>query len=302
MLERPDRIQAIATTSRLAPSLFVDGFPKSGTTWVTMLLAHALRLQLAPVGDAEGPRVASYNSSLGIREPTPLVIRHCHFLPDRVAQWHGTAPVGTVYVYRDVRDALVSSFFFSYDHYLGEFLDRRRPALDGILGVPPVTALKSLRWNLYARRQFRRHIRQRSHQWSPEYGGWTDHVRQWRAARGWPVSFVSYEGLLSDTAAELRRVISELGLRPPGEQRLARSIEFNSFAAMRTRRALAVEQATNPAEREQAEIYLRFCRRGTAGDWRNFLTRKLGREIEGRHGDMLRDLGYDAPVNWWREL
>jgi len=283
------------------PAIFVVGFPKSGTTWVTALLVHALRLQYAPTMDvtATGPR--PYNADAGIGAPTPVVIRHAHMLPEQLVEWHGRAPLGVVYVHRDVRDVLVSSFFFSYDHYLDRFLRRNNgPRLDM---ASPLAAMKSLRWALHARREFDRHVRMRCQGWN-EYGGWTESINRWReyGDRGHKVVVAAYEDLLAGAEDELRRIIAGLEIDMPDDERLHRAVKVNAFKRQRARYEKEASESDDEQRRAYAASRLRFCRRGEAGDWRNYITRRLGRKIEALHGPMMRELGYSDSPDWWREL
>ena len=115
-------------------------------------------------------------------------------------------------------------------------------------------------------------------------GTWSDHVRSWVRARGFPVRTVRYEDMLETPQAAFGKIVKflQLGL---DQSRLAKAIDFSSFDRLK-----AEEQKSgfieNPAHQAA------FFRSGKSGTWRNVLTDEQIRRIETDHQRTMRKFGY----------
>lgn len=116
---------------------------------------------------------------------------------------------------------------------------------------------------------------------------WSGHVRSWCDAP-FPVLVVRYEDLLQDAARELRRVVRFLGFQSVAEGQLRDAVARSAFASLRRREARAgfVEKPPTNAGR--------FFREGKAGGWRTALSAANVRKIVDAHAPTMAAFGYDA--------
>jgi aryl sulfotransferase len=117
-------------------------------------------------------------------------------------------------------------------------------------------------------------------------GDWSHHVRSWVDQDAIPVLIVRYEDMLGDTAHELERVIAFA--RPDAgddSARIEKAVAHSSFAAL---------QATEAKKgfREAAARQDIFFRSGMAGDWVNHLTDAQAERIRDEHGAVMQRFGY----------
>jgi hypothetical protein len=165
---------------KAVPIVFVAGYPKSGTTWVSQLLADYLQLPLAqfsllPVG-------------------CEAVVQGHQRIWKRSARG--------VYVLRDGRDVLASMYFQLTRH----IRDGDNPPLTRAQrrSLPGLVNKADVRGNITAflERQLRKPVSARAH--------WGDHVRSYYDAANPKVALVRYEDLLHNGEAALTRVIAHL--------------------------------------------------------------------------------------------
>ena len=114
-------------------SIFIIGFPKSGNTWLTRLIADSLRMRVG-----SGMRVdddfeiaTSVNTQLGLPGVTDFTIRKTHFLPEVLKKVREEDMNKGVYIYRDFRDIVISSFFYKYGVNFEKDLQKRKKNLLG---------------------------------------------------------------------------------------------------------------------------------------------------------------------------
>lgn len=117
---------------------------------------------------------------------------------------------------------------------------------------------------------------------------WTEPIRAFAAHR--PDAYtLRYETMQQDQAAVLREVFSHLGVDSSAEF-AARCIEASSFERMSGGRARG---EADPAAK---------ARKGVAGDWRNYFTRRDGELFHSLAGGLLLDLGYETDARWHESL
>ena len=281
------------------PLVWLASYPKSGNTWMRVLLAH-YRGDGTEELDLTTPESAGISSHrphfdelLGIPSSDltddevevlrPDVFRALAAEADdavlvKVHDAHQPTPAGpplippevtraAVYLVRDPRDVAVSAAFHSGHHDLDRSIRR--------LGNPEHQLAGG------ARRQLRQRL-----------GTWSSHVRGWTGS-GLPLTVVRYEDLVADTAGQLERVVTAIGWRAADHDAcLARAVERSSFARLR-----AAEDEHGFRERHRRQQ--RFFRSGTVGDWRNHLSDAQAARVVADHGAVMAELGYhDREPGW----
>jgi hypothetical protein len=121
--------------------------------------------------------------------------------------------------------------------------------------------------------------------------GWSGHIASWLEQRDIPVHLVRYEDLQADTAGALRQMLEFSG-RPASDEQIRRAVAFADFTQLRQQ-----EQSKGFREAPQPYTAGSFFRRGTAGGWRDELTPEQAARIETAHADMMQRLGYQVPAS-----
>lgn len=182
------------------PTVFVAGFPKSGTSWVTQVVSDYLRwpfidLSFFPIG-------------------SPAVI-HCHFLPK-------AGRPAMIYVVRDARDIIVSLYF----HLVRAIPEGDNPPIPKHL-IPYFRGLKNKDHvhdflPIFIKRHFER-----------PYGtsrNWNQHLIAYRRLGDTAPPLLRYEDLLDTPFDAFKGALVGLtGDEDFNEEQLRQSIERFSF-------------------------------------------------------------------------
>lgn len=116
-------------------------------------------------------------------------------------------------------------------------------------------------------------------------GSWSEHVISWIDRQSdFPTHITQYEKLHEDALGELRKIVKFLGWKLD-EDRLRQAVEENQFKLLQK----AEEQ---DGFSEQASSGKAFFRRGQVGAWKDELDPELARQIERDHGEVMRRMGY----------
>jgi aryl sulfotransferase len=119
--------------------------------------------------------------------------------------------------------------------------------------------------------------------------GWSGHVTSWLDQADIPVHLVRYEDLRIDTAVVLRRALEFAGQAATDDE-LWRAVRFADFARLKQQEE---EMGFKEAPRQ---LSARFFRRGEAGGWRDELAPDQAARIAAAHGAVMRRLGYDVTL------
>ena len=273
---------------------WLASYPKSGNTWVRVLLTNFLhdgsepadinRLRGGPIASDRDlfDRWAGVEASdlafdeiadlrphvyrqMALHIAHPLYIKvhdACTRNRDGDMIFPPDVSGAVVYLIRNPLDVAVS-----YSHHGGRTLEQIVDGLcapDGYVYVNPRSLSDQLPQRLLS---------------------WGRHVLSWVDDSGLPVTVIRYEDLLDRTAAEFERILRAVGL-DPDPVRLARAVAFSSFETMQ-------------AQEKQAgfkERHLRadapFFRQGRSGSWRLELSAELADKIILAHKDVMRRFGY----------
>lgn len=116
--------------------------------------------------------------------------------------------------------------------------------------------------------------------------GWGGHIASWLDQSDIPVHLIRYEDMKADTAGTLHRALAFAG-RAATDQEIRRAVTFADFTQLRQQ-----EQDKGFREAPRPQQGGNFFRRGEAGGWRNELTAEQVERIESEHAAMMRRLGY----------
>ena len=236
---------------------FLVSYPKSGNTWARFLIANLVRphekIDFSNVNRMiPGPEVTR-NRDL-MRTPRPRIIKSHQYFDPRYPR--------VIYLVRDPRDVVVSQYHFQRkrklvaDQYpLSEYVGRF---------IAGQTSF---------------------------YGSWGEHVASWLATRHGRPGFLllRYEDMVEDTARELSKVASFLGLSStPGM--ILQAVERSSADRMRT---LEKSQAQLFTSTKNTRQDIPFVRAARAGGWRAALPEACALQLDEAWGNLIQWLGYE---------
>ncbi|MCK0127771.1 sulfotransferase domain-containing protein [Erythrobacter sp. F6033] len=273
--------------------VWLASYPKSGNTWVRILLSNLLGLKavsdddgISPAGGMTSDRrmfehytgVNSYEltkAEIDLLRPSVyreaarnstgifLIKAHDAFrrLPDNQPCFPANCSRGVLLMVRDPLDVAIS-----YAHHSGE--DDLEKEVAGM--NDPQRFLGGGE-------------KEQLHQFM---GDWSAHYRSWIQQNDIPVCVVRYEDLQVDAARELKKIVKFIGIKPP---ECALSIE-QAVEASRFDRLQKIESAKGFQERPA--VADRFFRSGRSGEGRETMPDRLQRELIAYHGEVMRELGY----------
>lgn len=276
----------------MAKLRWIASYPKSGNTWLRLLLASlkqggaepeinridsvsavsadravfdnltALTSSCLPDPVVEALQPGAFRTMAG--EAAEDVYLKCHDAFRRLESGDWLFPADatgpSVYLVRDPRDVAVS-----YAHHNG-----RRVGW-------AVAALARADHRIAAERD------PPSPQLPQTIGGWSAHVESWMAAPI-PLIAVRYEDLIAAPRDEVRRIARHLGLAAD-DALVDRAVEACDFQRMK-------RQERDGGFVEASGDATPFFRRGAAGDWANHLTQVQADRIAADHEPVMRRFGY----------
>jgi hypothetical protein len=280
-------------------SIYVIGFPKSGTSWLTRLVCDGLGARRLPGMPGDDEHVARTNFVVGREAGDAPTVRKTHLLPRDLAEFTGEEPGTGIYVYRDLRDVLISGFLSCHPPEHGNLLARRGGSGLRDMLAAPWAALKRQYWRRVSRRSFRAFVAGMCQDGWPGYGTWSEHIRQWRdyasAAADRRFAFLSYEELRADTMGALARAFELIGTKRPSPGHLQAVVE--RFSAERIYRLRSAQRGGASISNADGILAASNLRRGIVGDHRCYTTAAETALILRTAGEMLRQLGYvDSPT------
>lgn len=266
---------------RPAGGYWLASYPKSGNTWVRMLLNahHSGALDInANAGCTEYDCNVYLHRALApfaIEEVVPetlLFLRHAvllHLLAgtrhnptiikthnankcvEEVELIPSAMTLGAVYIVRDPRDVAVS-----FARHTGQTIDLTIAHMAGI----------------------NNRLQSENNPVASWLGTWSDHVNSW--CDGEPC-IVRYEDLLSDTVGQFTRILKAFGIKQDPE-RIEKAVEL-----CRLDRLMKQEEKSGFVETGKAERFF-----GQGKGWQLELTPEQVRRIEHDHGEVMKKHGY----------
>lgn len=291
--------------------IWLASYPKSGNTWMRLLLANVGRDDPIGVNDLfhtahsdivaagrywlddvamvpsamltadEADRLRSIVYSFregGAGQQLRYVKSHDAYirLPDGAPLMGGSAAAsGAVLVVRDPRDVAIS-WANHHSLSLDEAIVQMRRS-DTVLASPGP--------------RMQRQMRQRVLSWSSFAESWLDQ-------NDVPVHLVRYEDLHADTATTLAGVLAFAGQAATAAE-IDRAVAFSRFDRVQADEVRNGFQEAPPMRGTSVINAGRFFRRGIAGGWRDELSPEQSAQIVQDHGAMMTRLGYscDRPAS-----
>jgi Sulfotransferase domain len=241
-------------TSIRKNDVFLCGYPKSGTTWLGFLIAHATKkdpneqLDLKTLGKHVPDVNVPYTNGTSLAKYSSLTDPR-FFVCNAAFDPHLSK---VVYIVRDPRDTMVSCW-----HY--------QKYLNAQYGMSLADFLRS-----------KEHIPCE----------WDEHVSGWMLPQTHPAMLVvRYEEIHKDAAAVLRRVLEFAGVKGISDTRNDAAVEASRFERMRA--------AEHKGESKAGDRNERLVRKGRVGSWQEEMGYTELRIIEERYGKVMRQVGYE---------
>ncbi len=240
---------------------FIVSYPKSGNTWTRFLIANLLQPE-PPLTLLDMERLVPFVDGQTRRffkaMPRPRVIKdHGSFNPQYK---------NVIYIVRDPRDVVVSGYNFALR---GATIDESYPMTTFV-------------------NEFVRGARS-------VVGSWGENVASWLATRGNTPRFLllRYEDMLSETARELGKIASFLGMQVTAD-RLAEVVNRSSADNMRKLEKMHGNKWAQNKDMKRKDIP--FVRSAKAGGWQSILPKTAVAEIESAWGPLMAKLGYELSI------
>lgn len=112
---------------------------------------------------------------------------------------------------------------------------------------------------------------------------WSMHYESWKQFEG-PSLLIKYEDLIKDTEANFRKIILFL-YKDVNEQKLKQAVEYSSFDYLK-------KQETKQSFKEKPLKAESFFRKGVSGGWKEDLTEAQIQSIKENHQEVMKELGY----------
>nr|XP_020488323.1 sulfotransferase family cytosolic 2B member 1-like [Labrus bergylta] len=225
-------------------------YPKSGTAWMQEVLPLLLNggdltlIQTIPNWDRV-PWLEETRLELVVDKMASPRAIVSHFPYHLMPPSFHTSKAKVIYVMRNPKDVLVSSFYF---HQMAGFLS------------DPGTFDEFMNKFLEGRVML---------------GKWTDHLKSWKHSElGDRIMFITYEEMVQDLPAALRRMSDFLG-RDLSEETIQKISHHCSFKTMKSNSMSNFSMVPKAYLDKDKSAFLR---KGVAGDWKNhFSSEQLAR-------------------------
>lgn len=248
--------------------LYVIGFPRSGSTWLSRLLGDLLD---SPV---TGLKSAHPLAEEGLNRPGLFVVRQLHLRPSYYASLPCLVPDHKTFAVRcwTPRDLLVTILRDPRDVCVSAWKYWDIDTLPGAIrcvgeGISPIG-----------------------------FGSWQEFVGEWLRTPIRPVE-VRYETLLHNPLDTLKSILIQLRIELPTDERIWETIDRQAIDVRRKEIAINGDKYIYGRA-----IQLKHLRKGVAGDWKNWFTQREGELAEGYFGPLMRQLGYTPDTDWWKNL
>ena len=235
--------------------LFIVSYPKSGNTWVRLIVGEIFFKNVNYNNlDKLLPESYSYKESSYIETKDKFRIFKSHDYFD-----HRFKKV--IYVVRDPREVIVSSYFFQIK-----------------IGTIKKNYSKRLFFKEFLKGKF-----------DSNFGSWEQNVGSWFGSKKNNIIFVKYEDLISNTKSEINKIAKFLG-KSLTKKKLNKIIKKTTFNNLK-KEEKDVQLNWNSIKKNNPDI--NFFRSGKINSWKNFLTKKENNEIKKKWGTYMKIFNYN---------
>jgi hypothetical protein len=269
-------------------------YPKSGNTWVRILLANYLNNSSSPVDiNSIGIGSSIFNREeiddlLGFDTASLTEEEIAYYLPDIYRKWSSLQSelcilkCHSAYIYNrsgvpvfpsDAMDVLYIvrnplDVAISFAHHNGSTLDEiidvmnNPAAILGSLKSGPSSSLPQL------------------------LNTWSNHLSGWLDAPNLRIKLVRYEDLHANPYDCFSEILTFIGIEPD-QERVIRTIELSKIEKLQ-------EQEQKDRFKEKSPVAASFFRKGKVGDWQRTLTPAQVEKILKDHGEAMARIGYQV--------
>jgi aryl sulfotransferase len=270
--------------------VWLVSYPKSGNTWLRVLLSNYRRIVLGPANLNE-PLIGtqSHLSRHGFDEIMGIpsselseeeLVHHRHkFHALFIEKYPGTSFTKVHETYDGQHDA--PTVFPADDRCKVIYLVRNPLDIAPSFAHHENCSIEEIIRRMADERAMVRHGKT---SFSEHIGAWDRHVLGWTEQDALPVLTIRYEDMLTDPRDAFSRIInfSELSL---DRDKLEQAIESSRFDALQEK-----EKETGFSERPLASSH--FFRKGRAGTWEDMLSDQQRDRILSDHGSTMQMFGY----------
>lgn len=247
--------------------VFVAGYPKSGTTWLTRFLGH---LYNSPTGGSTPQEDGKEIATEGSGRSGKFFFRKGHYIIQNRAGKRPAFPVMEPHVFD----------FRSLDFY---------PIIMIVRDPRDICVSGASHWNVPQETFFT---------WMDQgigglrlVGEWDKYINQWLMVIDlFPQkSILGFEDMVSGKVNHISDSLTSLGLPLKTHEEIGESLDFHSIENTRKR-----IQKANPKKLIRGmNFQMKFLRRGISGSWRDEMDEKLVKKIEARFSLTMAALGYE---------
>ena len=242
----------------MIPTIWLASYPKSGNTWLRMLIANlSSTASPADINALASGETDDKEPAIGVR----FVKVHDAYRRPPHAVLADRGANGAIIMVRDPRDVAAS---------LAAHKSSSVDEAIALMGGPETSSTST-----------HQELRQKLPHWS-------SHVASWLEQKDMPVHRIRYEDLLLDPVTSFRRALRFAGCAA-GDDAIRRAVAYSTFEQLQK------QERTHGFREAQPRAGL-FFRRGVAGSWRGELTAAQIARIEADHGAMMQRLGYKLSV------
>ena len=292
-------------------SIWLASYPKSGNTWLRMLIANLAARDDQPVGINDQAARSSSASARGAFDDMLLIdsglltLDEADCLRPRVYEElaHGAEDDE-----RELQQAPPAVRFTKvHDAYtltpLGEPLLAGARGADGAIvivrdprdvapslashrntSIDDAIAFMNNRYAVFSANTTKQNL-----QFRQKLQDWSGHIASWIDQTDIPIHLIRYEDMRTDTARTLHQALQFSG-QPATDDDIRRAMTFSDFSRLRQ------QEEENGFKEAPQQLGTRFFRRGEAGGWRDELTPDQATRIVAAHGTVMRRLGYDIAL------
>lgn len=268
--------------------VWLASYPKSGNTWVRLLLANYLARRDDPVPLADLPKFALGDALAPLHQRqmprgTPITNEKA-VLAARTPMLQALTGDGRTHILKthNINQVVVGTPMIPAHMTRAAIYILRNP-LDLIIsygahyGVPPEQAALAIGSKTNQVLEGSGNVRQ-------YLGRWSDHVKSWATERRYPVLVLRYEDMIADTEVAFTNVLQRIGL-DPDPARVAHAVEMSRFDK-------AQAQENNEGFSEKSAKAERFFRTGKAGQWQDVLSPDIVNRVVKDHNKTMKKFGY----------